>query len=168
MSDQEAGVQAEPCAHVFVSDHQPGHRIYWVRRCMICNHPDWENIDEQIDELMKARGKMTMNSLNMVSGTAMDGPEEFRGFVTITAESGNDDVMTGQLDPGEVRDLAMQFLEVAEAAEQDRIVMTMLTRDVGLPVEVAINFIAKMREERKADVSPPGPQGGQDDLHPEG
>jgi hypothetical protein len=149
MSDQEQAGQAKPCTHFFTSEHQPGHRIYWVRRCMICHHPDWDNIDEQIDELLKAGKRKGLSSIDMSSGTAMDSPTEFRGFVTVKATAPGGDVMEGQLDPDEVRKMALQWLAVAEAAEQDRIVMTMMTRDVGLSPEVAVNFIAKMREERK-------------------
>jgi hypothetical protein len=88
----------------------------------------------------------------VISGTALDvtpdGDTEFRGFVTIRATAENGDVMVGQLDPGEVRAMALRFLEVAEAADQDRIVFTMLTRDMDVPRDTAAVFIRAMREER--------------------
>jgi hypothetical protein len=104
-----------------------------------------------------------LRSIDMESGTAMDGPTEFRGFIQVRAVAENDDVMTGQLSPDDVRKMALQWLSVAEAAEQDRIVMTMMTRDVGLSVEVAINFIANMREERAKGEEPAGEEKEQDD-----
>jgi hypothetical protein len=44
--------------------------------------------------------------------------------------------------------MALQWLEAAEAAEQDSIVFQMLTEDVELPVENTVVFIGKMRDRR--------------------
>jgi hypothetical protein len=40
------------CEHFFVSEHRPGHLIYWVRQCAICHEVDWDNLDEQVRELI--------------------------------------------------------------------------------------------------------------------
>lgn len=87
-------------------------------------------------------------SVEVVSGTAQDSPTKYRGFVTIRAIAADGSIMMGQLDPATLRQQALQFLEAAEAAEQDAIVFTMLTRDMGLPVEGAGQFVAMMRKER--------------------
>ena len=86
-----------------------------------------------------------------VSGTAMDGPGQFRGFVTVRAEDVNGGELVGQLDVEAVRTMALQFLQVAEAAEQDAIIFRMLTRDVGSTPDQAAAFVTKMREERAGD-----------------
>jgi hypothetical protein len=93
----------------------------------------------------------------VISGTALDSTPEgdvFRGFVTVRATAVSGDVLVGQLDPDEVRAMAMRFLEVAEAADQDRIVFAMLTRDIGLPRDVAAVFIRAMRQERDGGDEP--------------
>lgn len=87
-------------------------------------------------------------AINVTSGTAMDGPTEFRGFVTVEAMAEDGRQWVGQLDPETVRGMALQFLEVAEAAEQDAIVFTMLTRDIGLEPQAAGGFVAAMRTYR--------------------
>ncbi len=86
--------------------------------------------------------------VEVVSGTAQDAPDKYRGFVTVRALDKDGSVMMGQLDPKTLRDMALQFLEVAEAAEQDAIVFTMLTRDFGLEVGKAGHFVSLMRKER--------------------
>jgi hypothetical protein len=40
----------EPCDHHWISTHQPGHILYWVRVCSVCHEADWDNLDEQITE----------------------------------------------------------------------------------------------------------------------
>lgn len=92
-----------------------------------------------------------LTKIDVTSGTALDGSLDdptFRGFVTIRAHAANGDILLGQLDPGTIRTMALQFLEVAEAADQDRIVFTMLTRDIGIDAAGAAIFVEKMREER--------------------
>jgi hypothetical protein len=78
----------------------------------------------------------------------MDSRTSFRGFVTVRATAEDGSWMAGQLSPVEVRAMALQFLEAAEAADQDGIVFTMLTRDVGFAPEDAAGFVMLMRKER--------------------
>lgn len=87
--------------------------------------------------------------IDVVSGTAQDGPTEYRGFVTIRAEAEDGSFMSGQLSPGEVRAMALQFLEAAEAADQDAIVFKLMTREMDVPVEVVGAFVMSMRRERE-------------------
>lgn len=87
-------------------------------------------------------------NVECVSGTAQDGPDEFRGFVTVRAQAEDGSWMAGQLTPTEIRQMAMQFLEAAEAAEQDAMVFRVLVRNVGAPTEVAAQVVMDMRRER--------------------
>lgn len=89
-----------------------------------------------------------LTGIDVESGTAMDSPTDFRGFVTVRATAEDGSWMAGQLSPAEVRAMALQFLEVAEAADQDGIVLSILAREVGLAPEDAAEFVMLMRKER--------------------
>lgn len=54
----------------------------------------------------------------------------------------------GQMPPEDVRVMAMYFLEAAEAAEMDAIVLAELRESVGLSNEEAARFIAHLRQRR--------------------
>lgn len=86
------------------------------------------------------------------SGTAIqvraDGTKVFRGFVTLTATSVLGPGLAGQLDPGEVRKLALQLLSVAEAAEQDAMIFRVMTGKVGAPADAVAQLVRDLREER--------------------
>jgi hypothetical protein len=66
--------------------------------------------------------------------------------VRALAEDGS--FMTGQLDPADVREMAMQFLESAEAAEQDALVFLVLTEKVGVPANIVAQVVMDMRKAR--------------------
>lgn len=87
----------------------------------------------------------------MTSGLATDEDGNYEGFVTISCQDQAGNIFTGQADPDEVRTMALRWLEAAEAADQDCIVMTMLTRDLDIPPEHAAGFIRAMRSEREPD-----------------
>ncbi len=87
-------------------------------------------------------------NVEVVSGTAQDGPEDFRGFVTVRAVAEDGSIMAGQLDPDELRAMALTFLSAAEAAEQDAMVFRVLVASVGAPAEVAARVVMDMRKER--------------------
>lgn len=73
------------------------------------------------------------------------------GFCTIRAVGevdGRTVSLIGQIDPTTVRELAMQFLESAEASESDSIVAKELIETVGLPMEQSLMFIAALRARR--------------------
>lgn len=91
----------------------------------------------------------TLASLDVESGVAEDSETKYHGFLTIRAKDENGNVFMGQLMPDEVRHMALAWLEAAEAADQDSIVMTLLTRDSGLNSDTAVNFIISMRKERE-------------------
>lgn len=43
---------AEPCDHHWVSEHKPGHRLFWVKTCSVCHEVDWDQLDADILALM--------------------------------------------------------------------------------------------------------------------
>jgi hypothetical protein len=87
-------------------------------------------------------------NIEVVAGLAEREGGEYRGFLTIRATASDGSFMSGQLDPAEVRKMALNFLGSAEAAVQDAIVMNLMTRVVELDPPRAANFIASMRDER--------------------
>jgi NTP pyrophosphatase (non-canonical NTP hydrolase) len=48
---------AEPprCDHFWVSKHQPGHLLFWVRQCSLCHEVNWGELDREIAELLAVR-----------------------------------------------------------------------------------------------------------------
>jgi hypothetical protein len=93
----------------------------------------------------------TLADIYMTNGLTTDEDGNYHGFVTISCQDTKGNVFTGQSDPDEIRAMALKWLECAEAADQDRIVMTMLTRDLDIPAQHAAGFIRGMREERVVD-----------------
>jgi hypothetical protein len=91
----------------------------------------------------------TLADIYMTSGLTTDDEGNYQGFVTISCQDTAGNIFTGQADPDEIRSMALKWLESAEAADQDRIVMTMLTRDLDIPAQHAAGFIRQMREERE-------------------
>ncbi len=87
-------------------------------------------------------------NIETVSGTAQDGPEDFRGFVTVRAVAEDGSIMAGQLEPDEVRQMALSFLSVAEAADQDALIFRVMTKNIGAPAEVVAGLVMDMRKER--------------------
>jgi hypothetical protein len=70
-----------------------------------------------------------------------------QGFITVVVVTGDERMLLGQLDPATARQLGMQFLEVAEAAEQDAAVMRVIHK-LELPEELAGAVIAELRDSR--------------------
>lgn len=67
-------------------------------------------------------------------------------FVTIFV----DGKARGQLTPDEVRGMALQWLEVAAAAEADALVLAELMDGAGADAEVAGHFLVALRDRRDA------------------
>jgi hypothetical protein len=86
--------------------------------------------------------------IEVTSGLALRGEEEFRGFLTVRALAEDGSIMSGQLDPDEVRKMALNFLRVAEGAVLDAMVMNLMVHKVGLEPAGAAAFIQDMRAER--------------------
>lgn len=97
---------------------------------------------------MTKRDWAGLADIEVVSGLAEREGGEYRGFLTIRATAEDGSFMTGQLDPAEVRKMALDWLGAAEAAASDAIVQNMLTRDVGLSPANAAAFVMAMRHER--------------------
>lgn len=85
--------------------------------------------------------------VEVTSGVARD-PDGFRGFCHVTASASDGSTWEGQLDPGEVRLMAMGFLEAAEASDHDAAVANLLTSELGAPLEVVAGFLQALREQR--------------------
>lgn len=44
----------DACEHFYVSMHEPGHVIFWVKICHLCGRPDWDDLDQQIIALKRS------------------------------------------------------------------------------------------------------------------
>jgi hypothetical protein len=76
--------------------------------------------------------------------------EKGEGFLTVIATAGDGRMILGQLDPATVRRMAMDWIESAEAAEQDAAVLRCI-RKLELPEELAGAVIAELRNSRTDD-----------------
>lgn len=84
--------------------------------------------------------------IHIASGVSQESGE---GFCYVTAASPDAEiVLEGQLTPVEVRVMALQWLEAAEAAESDAAVVAELMETVGAPRDVAATFLVKLRKRR--------------------
>lgn len=81
--------------------------------------------------------------------------ERGEGFCTIVAHGTNRTIMLGQLSPGEVRKMAMDWIEAAEAAEQDAATFRAI-RKLELPDELAAVIVTELRESRGEGLEDPG------------
>lgn len=86
-----------------------------------------------------------LTGINIESGVSLFTRQGFC-MVTATAEDGSE--LRGQLDPEDVRTMAMHFLSAAEAAEHDAAVFAEL-EEMGLEDDVKAAFIASLRKHRK-------------------
>jgi hypothetical protein len=68
-------------------------------------------------------------------------------FLTVVAMAAGGRMILGQLEPPEVRLMAMAWLEAAEAAEQDAAVLRCV-RKLELPEELAGAVVAELRNSR--------------------
>lgn len=76
--------------------------------------------------------------------------EQGEGFCTVVATSQSGRMLLGQITSDEVRKLAMHWLEVAEAADQDAAVLRCM-RKLELPDQLAGAVIAELRNSRGDD-----------------
>lgn len=73
--------------------------------------------------------------------------EAGEGFITVVVSTTKGRIILGQLDPTTTRTMALQWLEVAEAAEQDAAVLRTL-RKLDLPDELAGLVVTELRNSR--------------------
>lgn len=82
------------------------------------------------------------------SGLVRDPDGSFRGFCHITAKATDGSEWRGQLDPGDVRLMALGFLGAAEASDHDAAVGNLLSIEFGLGLEETHRFIQSLRDHR--------------------
>jgi hypothetical protein len=102
-----------------------------------------------------------LTGIDIKAGIAQDGPEEFRTFVKVFAtgeDEGGEIVLRGQISIDKLREMAIQWIQIAAAAEQDRITLLMLIRDIGVSPISAAEFVNGMREEREGASKPENPE----------
>lgn len=87
-----------------------------------------------------------LTNIFMTSGVNEDG----KGFVTVAAHGKNGTILAGQLSPNEIRQHGLNYLGVAEAADQDAAVLRTI-RKLGLKDELAGLIITELRTDREAD-----------------
>lgn len=85
-----------------------------------------------------------LRSIDLTSGVNEAG----EGFITIAASADTGTILLGQLSPNEVRTMALHWLEVAEAADQDAAVLRCI-RTLELPVELAAAIVTHLRASRE-------------------
>jgi hypothetical protein len=73
--------------------------------------------------------------------------EQGEGFCTIVATSAAGQMWVGQLPPSTVRRMAMDWIEAAEAAEQDAAVLRCV-RHLDLPDDLAGAIVIELRNTR--------------------
>ena len=69
-------------------------------------------------------------------------------FLTVAAHSASGDILIGQVSPAEGRQLALHWLEAAEAADQDAAAWRTIKR-LGLPIELAASIVTELRNTRE-------------------
>jgi hypothetical protein len=55
LDDADAAMAADDCEHHWVSGHEPGHIVYWVKICTICHGVDWDDLDGEIRKAVAER-----------------------------------------------------------------------------------------------------------------
>jgi hypothetical protein len=73
--------------------------------------------------------------------------EDGEGFVSIICRTTGGALIPGQLSPDELRQMALQWLSVAEAAEQDAAVLRLI-RKLELPDAIAGLIVKELRDSR--------------------
>jgi ribosomal protein S16 len=101
-----------------------------------------------------------LRGIYVESGISGRSREPFCRVAVQYAERGSGKVLeaVGQLTPQEVRSMARQWMEAAEAAIHDASVFHLLIDEVGLPESGAASFVASLRAHRAdADEMTEGP-----------
>lgn len=89
-------------------------------------------------------GDIGLAHIEIVSGCTADA----KPFCTISARMEDGTTHFGQLSPDEVRIMALAWLEAAEAATSDALIVLGL-RDVGVDDEVLAKFLMQQRWNRE-------------------
>jgi hypothetical protein len=89
------------------------------------------------------KGDDDLSNVEISSGVNHEG----KPFCTIVCQTMSKRLIIGQLDPDEVRRMALQWLETAEAADQDAAVLRVM-RKMNLPDDLAAVIVAELRDSR--------------------
>lgn len=87
-----------------------------------------------------------LSGISIYSGVSMFTGE---GYCHVEAALDNGKSIQGQLTPDEVRQMALGWLQAAEAAEHDAAVYAQLTGALGTTPEVAGQFLVGLRDRRE-------------------
>lgn len=87
--------------------------------------------------------KNDVESINITSGVNDKG----EGFCSISVVTEDKRIFLGQLSPSEVRNMALAWLESAEAADQDAAVLRCI-RKLELPDQLGAMVIVELRNSR--------------------
>ena len=87
--------------------------------------------------------KNDIESINITSGVN----EKCVGFCTVSVITKDKRIFLGQLSPTKVREMALAWLEAAEAADQDAAVLRCV-RKLELPDELAGAVVIELRNNR--------------------
>lgn len=88
---------------------------------------------------------MRLAEITIESGVAA---RDGSAFCHVTATDPDGTEMHGQMTPGEVRAIALQWLEAAEAADQDAAVHALLVERFGLDTTIAGDMLIALRARR--------------------
>lgn len=99
-----------------------------------------------------ARARGDVRSGDLVDVSVLSGVSLFdgAGFCQVTAHLADGPSFTGQLSPAEVRAMALQWLEAADASESDAAVVAEL-RALDTPDELVMGFLNALRRRRSPD-----------------
>ena len=89
--------------------------------------------------------KDDIGSIDVQSGVNDKGT----GFIHIIVKTEDDRIIMAQMSPKELRDLALRFLEAAEAAETDAIIYRLLQNKFKLDIPAVAMFISEIRDLRE-------------------
>jgi hypothetical protein len=91
-------------------------------------------------------GSTELESIFVTSGVTTEG----KPFCTVAAHGDGGVILLGQLDPATVRSMALQWIESAEAAEQDAAVLRVCHK-LELPIELAGAVVTELHAMRGED-----------------
>lgn len=86
-----------------------------------------------------------LTDLDVASGVNREG----QPFCMILASGEDGTRLQGEMNPDELRTLAMHWNHAAEAAEQDALLFQVLTQDSKMDEAAAAQFIVMMRDKRE-------------------
>lgn len=119
--------------------------------------PGWEPDEDRTavrEEAMRLLGIEMGRAGGLVgievhSGVIAEDEGGYSAYVRVEARAEDGSVLVGLLAPHLLRQMAMQFLEAAEASESDVNLFRVLVGKVGMAQSNVAMFVQMMRDERK-------------------